>query len=62
MLTESLMKVVNTNRKTKVLVKKELEDLALMNAMKEGLQSGIATEQEKSEFESWLSQSGNHHS
>lgn len=56
------MKAVNTNKKTKVLAKKKQEDLALMTAIKEGLQSGIVTEQEKSEFEAWLSQSRSRHS
>jgi hypothetical protein len=31
------------------------EDVALLMAMKEGMKSGIATEQEKSDFESFLS-------
>lgn len=31
------------------------EDLALLMAMREGIKSGIATEQEKNDFESFLS-------
>lgn len=52
------MAATDRSKKTEVLAEEELEDLALMTAMKEALQSGIATEDEKSEFESWLSQLG----
>lgn len=40
---------------TERVLSEEDEDTALMAAMEEGLKSGIATEQEKKDFESFLS-------
>ncbi|WP_426291741.1 hypothetical protein ACN9ML_16430 [Dyadobacter endophyticus] len=40
---------------TERVLSEEDEDTALMAAMEEGLESGIATEQEKKDFESFLS-------
>ncbi|MBO9612309.1 MAG: hypothetical protein J7619_06420 [Dyadobacter sp.] len=44
------MKTVNTNKSVDTSVEEEQEDIALMDA----LQSGLATEDEKRDFESWL--------
>lgn len=48
------MATFNSSKKEKVLIEEEQEDVALIAAIKEGLQSGIATEQEKNDFESFL--------
>ena len=48
------MKTVNTNKSVDTSVEEEQEDIALMVAMMDALQSGLATEDEKRDFESWL--------
>lgn len=50
----SALKALNIDVTEHVLSEDE-EDLALLTAMKEGMKEGIATEQEKSDFESFLS-------
>lgn len=50
----SALKALNIDVTEHVLSEDE-EDLALLMAMKEGMKSGIATEQEKNDFESFLS-------
>ncbi|HWV30397.1 MAG TPA: hypothetical protein VN038_12110 [Dyadobacter sp.] len=50
----SVIKALDIDVTERVLSKEE-EDIALMVAMEEGLKSGIATEQEKNDFESFLS-------
>jgi hypothetical protein len=50
----SVIKALDIDVTERVLLVEE-EDIALMAAMEEGLKSGIATEQEKNDFESFLS-------
>ena len=50
----SALKALNIDVTEHVFSEDE-EDLALLMAMKEGMKSGIATEQEKNDFESFLS-------
>ncbi len=50
----SVIKALDIDVTERVLSEDE-EDIALMAAMEEGLKSGIATEQEKNDFESFLS-------
>ncbi|WP_342083097.1 hypothetical protein [Dyadobacter sp. OTU695] len=50
----SVLKALDIDVTERVLSEEE-EDVALMAAMEEGLKSGIATEQEKNDFESFLS-------
>jgi hypothetical protein len=50
----SVIKALDIDVTERVLLVEE-EDIALMAAMEEGLKSGIATEQEKNNFESFLS-------
>jgi len=50
----SIIKAVDIDISERVLSEEE-EDIALMAAIEEGLKSGIATEQEKKDFELFLS-------
>lgn len=50
----SVIKALDIDITERVLSEEE-EDIALMAAMEEGLKSGIVTEQDKKEFESFLS-------
>ena len=50
----SVIKALDIDVTERVLSEEE-EDVALMAAMEEGVESGIATEQEKNDFESFLS-------
>ena len=50
----SVIKALDIDVTERVLSEEE-EDIALMAAIEEGLKSGIATEQEKKDFESFLS-------
>lgn len=50
----SVIKALDIDVTERVLSEEE-EDIALMAAMEEGLKSGIVTEQDKKEFESFLS-------
>jgi len=50
----SVIKALDIDVTERVLTEEE-EDVALMAAMEEGLKSGIATEQEKKDFETFLS-------
>ena len=54
--------MADSNKKTKTLIEEEQEEIALMAAMEEGMKGGIATEEEKREFESWLARIKNIHS
>lgn len=49
----SVMKALDIDVTQRVLSEEE-EDFALMAGMEDGLKSGIATEQEKKDFESFL--------
>ncbi len=50
----SVIKALDIDVTERALLEEE-EDIAVMAAMEEGLKSGIATEQEKNDFESFLS-------